>query len=230
MPIRRPGSALSLILAAILCLSVHATGLAWQDSALTITTDSLPSVVAGTHYEVALHANGGVTPYTWQLADGSKLPPGLHLHQHSGRITGTPTDAGEHHFTLALSDVDAPPSQVQREFTVVVVAGLTVEWKRPPAVSGTWISGSLTVANHTARPASLTVIVVAVNDIGRATALGYQQFTIQPQAEQEIPFGASPGPGSYFVRVDAVAHFGTGNRTLRAHKQTPDGGLVIEQM
>jgi hypothetical protein len=192
--------------------------------------DSLPTAQAGTHYDAALHAAGGVSPYTWQLADGSKLPPGLHLHPHSGRISGTPTDGGEYHFTLVLSDVNAPPGQVQRNFTLTVVSGLTVEWTRPPAVSGTWISGSLLVANHTGHAANLTVIVVAVNEIGRATALGYQHFTIQPQAQQEIPFGASPGPGSYFVRVDAVAYFGKSNHTLRAHKQTAQGTLVIQEV
>jgi hypothetical protein len=105
-----------------------------------------------------------------------------------------------------------------------------MEWKRPPKVSGTWIAGSVIVANHTDQAASLTVIVVAVNQIGRATALGYQHFTIQPQAEQEIPFGASPGPGSYRARADAVAYFTAGKITLRAHKQTGEGELVIQQI
>jgi hypothetical protein len=190
----------------------------------------LPNGEAGIPYQFTARAHGGVNPYTWQLAQGSHLPPGLRLHQHSGRIEGTPTTAGEYHFTLTLSDVNAPPSHVQRDFAVVVIAGLTVEWKSPPKVSGTSIAGSVIVANHTDQPANLTVIVVAVNQIGRATALGYQHFTIEPQAEQEIPFGATPGPGNYRVRADAIAHFTAGNTTLRAHKQTGEGALVIQQI
>ena len=170
-----------------------------------------------------------MTPYTWQLAQGSHLPPGLRLHPHTGRITGTPTAAGDYRFRISLTDVDAPPNQVQREFTLRVVAGLTVEWRNPPHVSGTWISGSLVVANHTGQPAELTVIVMAVNEIGRATALGYQHFIIQANAEQEIPFGANPGAGQYTVRADAVAVF-PGKRTLRTHKQTEEGELVVEQV
>lgn len=216
------------LLALVLLLS---SGLAaWQIDPLTLATASLPNGEAGVHYHVALEVHGGVNPYTWQLAEGSQLPPGLRLHQHSGLITGTPTTAGEYHFTLTLSDMNAPPSHTQRDFTLVVVAGLTVEWKRPPKVSGVWISGSLIVANHTGEPANLTVIVVAVNQIGRATALGYQHFTIQPQAEQEIPFGATPGPGNYMVRADAVAHFTADKTILRAHKQTAQGELVITQI
>lgn len=203
---------------------------AWQLDPLTIATASLPNGEAGVAYQATLAAQGGANPYTWQLAQGSHLPPGLHLHQHSGLITGTPGTPGEYHFSVALSDMNAPPGHAQRDLTIVVVAGLTVDWKRSPKVSDTSITGSLVVANHTDQPASLTVIVVAVNQIGRATALGYQHFTIQPQAQQEIPFGATPGPGHYRVRADAVAYFTTGKVTLRAHKQTPQGELVIHQI
>ncbi len=167
---------------------MHPKPAAGQVDPLTIVTSSLPTAAAGIAYNVALRAGGGVSPYTWQLAARDHLPPGLHLRRHGGQLVGTPSTPGEYHFALNLSDVDAPPSHVQREFTLVVVAGLTVEWKSPPQVSGTSIAGSLIVANHTDEPASLTVLVVAVNEIGRATALGYQYFTIQPQEEQEIPF------------------------------------------
>jgi len=215
---------------ALACLVVPATLVAWQIDPLSIATSSLPGGEAGIPYQAPLQARGGVNPYTWQLAQGSHLPPGLRLRAHIGQITGTPTTAGEYHFTLTLSDVNAPPSHVQRDFTLVVVAGLTVDWKRSPKVNGTSIAGSVIVANHTDQPASLTVIVVAVNQIGRATALGYQHFTIQPQAQQEIPFGATPGEGSYQVRADAVAYFTTGKITLRAHKQTGKGEVVIQDI
>jgi len=222
--------ALALGWSAIAFLLLCTPALAWQIEPLTVVTPSLPTAEAGIPYQVTLQAHGGVNPYLWQLAEGSHLPPGLRLHQHSGRLTGTPTGAGEYHFTVTLSDVNAPPGQVQREFTLTVVAGLTVEWKRPPKVSGTWLAGSLIVANHTDTPANLTVIVVAVNQYGRATSLGYQHFTIDPQVEQEIPFGANPGPGQYSVRADAIAHFTAGKTTLRVHKQTGDGELVIQQI
>lgn len=203
---------------------------AWQIEPLSIATASLPNGEAGIPYHIALQVHGGVNPYTWQLAQGNHLPPGLHLHQHSGLITGTPAEAGQYRFTLMLSDMNAPPGRVQREFTLVVVAGLTVDWQRPPKVSGAWIAGSVIVANHTDHPANLTVVIVAVNQIGRATALGYQHFKIEPQAQQEIPFGATPGPGNYSVRADAVAHFTHGNTILRAHKQSGQGELVIHQI
>lgn len=213
-------------------LSWVAPGLAvpLQDAPLAFTTASLPAATAGVHYAVTLQASGGVFPYLWQLTNGSHLPPGLHLNEHTGHLSGTTTQPGNYHFTVALSDVNAPPAHVQRDFTLSVVAGLAIEWKAPPHVSGTWIAGSLIVANHTDQSANLTVIVVAVNQIGRATALGYQHFTIQAGSQQEIPFGSSPGPGTYVVRADVIAHFTAGKTTLRAHKQTAEGALVVEQI
>jgi hypothetical protein len=218
---------LALGLLAVVCLLAPGGVAAWQIAPLTIADSSLPNAQAGIPYMSTLQAKGGVNPYTWQLGQGSALPPGLRLHQHSGVIAGTPTKAGQYHFTLVLSDVNAPPGQVQRDFTIVVVAGLTIEWNRPPKVSGQQIAGSLIVANHTAQAADLTVIVVAMNEIDRATALGYQNFIIQPNTQQEIPFGASPGPGSYQVRADAVAELADDQTTLRAYKQTGKGQLVI---
>jgi hypothetical protein len=218
------------VLLALASLLLPATLAAWQIDPLTVATASLPNGEAGIPYQAPLHAHGGVNPYTWQLAQGSTLPPGLHLRQHAGQITGTPSAAGEYHFTLVLNDVNAPPGHVQRDFIIIVVVGLTIDWQHAPKVNGTSIAGSAIVANHTDQPASLTVIIVAVNQIGRATALGYQHFTIQPQAQQEIPFGATPGPGNYQVRADAVAHFSTSKINLRAHKQTGKGELVIQQI
>ena len=205
-------------------------GAALQGGSLAFTTTSLPAATAGVHYGIALQAAGGVSPYRWRLAQGSHLPPGLHLGEHSGHLSGTPTQAGDYHFTVVLSDVNAPPGHVQHDFTLSVVAGLAIEWKAPPKISGTQIAGSLIVSNHTDQAANLTVIVVAVNQIGRATALGYQHFNIAAGAQQEIPFGSSPGPGTYVVRADAVAHFPHTQHVLRAHKQTGEGELVVQQI
>ena len=226
----RPPFACALGLLILTCVLGPTRLAAWQVDPLKIATASLPNGEAGIAYQATLEARGGVNPYTWQLAQGSHLPPGLRLRPHKGLITGTPSVPGEYRFTLTLSDVNAPPGHAQRDFTLVVVAGLTVDWKRSPKVNGTSIAGSVIVANHTDQPANLTVIVVAVNQIGRATSLGYQHFTIQPQAQQEIPFGATPGPGNYQVRADAVAYFTIGKVTLRAHKQTGQGELVIQEI
>lgn len=180
------------------------------------------TVVAGENFNLPLVAQGGLSPYTWSRIEGD-LPPGLKLQPHKGAISGMPTTPGEYHFKLAVTDSDIPHQRAQRDLTIIVVAGLTIDWKQPPKVQGSTISGSVVVSNQTAHPVDVTVIVVAVNSIGRATALGYQHFTLAAQkSSPEIPFGSSPGMGTYTVRVDAAAHRKSGHYIFRASKQTPE--------
>ena len=61
------------------------------------------------------------------------------------------------------------------------------------------------VSNSTERDFDLTVVIVAVDESGRATALGYQHFPLKKDtAELEIPFGENLARGSYQINVDAV--------------------------
>ena len=151
------------------------------------------------------------------------------MHLHRG-LSGVPTVPGEYHFTLAVSDSSVPHQQVERVLTIIVVAGLTIDWKQPPKVHGNTISGSAIVSNQTGHSLDLTVIIVAVNGIGRATALGYQHFTLAAQSSSpEIPFSSSPGQGTYFVRADADAHRKTGHYIYRASKQTSNNLEITQQ-
>ena len=150
---------------------------------------------------------------------------GLKLYAHKGEVSGTPTIPGEYRFTVAVADSSAPPLQVQRVMTITVIAGLTIDWKQYPKVQGTALSGSVVVTNQTGQEFDLTVVVVAVNSIGRATTLGYQHFMLAgEQSSPVIPFGSSPGLGTYVVHADAVAHHPSGQRhhIYRARKQTSD--------
>jgi len=104
---------------------------------------------------------------------------------------------------------------------------LTVEWKEPPAVHGQKLEGSVVVTNLGEQDVTLTVIVMGVNDIGRATALGYQEFALKSGAQQIVPFGSSPGSGTYVVHADAVAEVARTSAIYRARKQTTEP-LVIQ--
>jgi hypothetical protein len=173
-------------------------------------------------YTLPLQATGGTSPYAWHLVQG-ELPPGLKLHPHTGKITGSPTMAGDYRFTIGAADESIPKQHAQREFVIHVIAGLTVDWKEPPAVQGNSISGSAVVTNDTGVDFDLTVVIVAVNEIGRATTLGYQHFKLPAQSSSPlIPFGSSPGIGTYYVRVDAIAHQPSHHFVYRANKQTSD--------
>jgi len=177
--------------------------------------------IVGQQYVLPLTTTGGTQPFTWQL-DSGDLPPGLKLQHHQGKIVGTPTQPGTYHFTVAVQDSSIPQLQLKREIDLRVIPGLTVDWKDSPQVQDGKISGSAVVSNHTPDDFDLTFIVVAVNQYGRATALGYQHFTVSGNtASQVIPFASTPGLGSYYVRADAVAHHPGKKRVFRASLQTP---------
>jgi Putative Ig domain len=189
---------------------------------LVITAQAPSSAILGGNFSFPLVATGGSAPYTWHLVEG-QLPPGLKLHPHKGDISGTPTAPGEYPFTVAAVDSSAPPLQMQRVMTITVIAGLTVDWKQYPKVQGPALSGSLVVTNQTGQDFDLTVVVEAVNAIGRATTLGYQHFTLGAEKSSPvIPFGSSPGPGAYVVHADAAAHHPGGHHIYRARKQTSE--------
>jgi hypothetical protein len=171
---------------------------------------------------LSLAATGGLQPYTWRVAGGD-LPPGLKLHPHSGKIDGTPTTPGDYRVTVVVVDSSIQKFQIQTDVTIHVIAGLTVEWKEPPKVNGATISGSAVVSNQTTEDFDLTVVIVAVNEIGRATTLGYQHFMIAGGSTSPvIPFGSGPGTGTYYVRLDAVAHHPNRRHIYRASKQTSE--------
>jgi hypothetical protein len=90
-------------------------------SSLAFTTTSpLPSGTVNVSYVgVQFAATGGTSPYTFSLASGSTLPPGLTLS--SGDLTGTPTTVGNYTFGVTVTDSTTPtPAAVTQNFTLVV--------------------------------------------------------------------------------------------------------------
>ena len=76
---------------------------------------------------------------------------------------------------------------------------------------------SFTVSNQTEQDFDLTAIMMAVNEIGRATAIGYQRFTLKKDTSSlEIPFGEHLPQGLYELNVDAVAEVAATNSIYRA--------------
>lgn len=74
-------------------------------SPLTISTVALPGATVGTEYTANLTSDGGEAPYAWTITDGT-LPAGLSLAS-DGKITGTPTAAGEATITVKVTDKNA---------------------------------------------------------------------------------------------------------------------------
>jgi hypothetical protein len=187
---------------------------------LAIVDETLPSLDPGVDVRIPLSARGGVPPYHWSVTSGD-LPEGISLTP-EGVLVGRPAKAGRFAYTVTVEDSARPPNRMNKELQTVVSASLVLEWLRPPQVRGDRIDGAVQVSNGTTDDFDLTFIIVAINEIGRATALGYQHFTLKAgTANFQIPFGQTLPFGKYIVHADAVAEIPVRNRILRRLLETP---------
>jgi hypothetical protein len=129
-----------LLLVSLLALVVTPVALA-----LRFTDDdySLPIGESGKPYSVTLHGAGGcgpALPYQFRILDGT-VPDGLKFSS-DGTIAGTPTAAGMWNFWVELSDQNPPsaswciPETAQRELTIKVVQGLTINQRESTLTPG----------------------------------------------------------------------------------------------
>ena len=194
--------------------------LAAQVSPLAVVEESLPPLVAGVEFHVLLHARGGVAPYVWSLAGGD-LPGGITLTP-EGLLAGRPVKSGAFAFTLKVEDSGHPAHTITKEFRGMVSASLLLEWLQPPMVRDNRIDGSVQVSNGSTDAFDLTVVIVAVADNGRATAIGYEHFSLKAGAVNvKIPFGNTVPHGAYVIHADAIAEIPARKAILRQRLQTP---------
>jgi hypothetical protein len=210
----------------LLTLAAHAqSGAAPGAGSLSIPVESLPTAALWQPFTFHLPASGGAGLYHWHLNSGA-LPAGLKLAE-DGELAGTPQESGEFEFSVLLTDSDNPAKQLQKKFKLSLETPLVVEWVHKATVNGQRIEGSIKVSNHTGRDFDLTMIVLAVNQIGRATAIGYQHFPLKMNTkDKEIPFGDTPSWGVYQVNVDVVAEEPVSNRILRARLVVPKLAII----
>lgn len=76
-----------------------------------------------------LQVTGGAPPYSFSMAAGSALPPGLSISSSGyggAQIQGTPTATGKYTFTVKATDTSSPPSQASQQFSINVLNGLVL--------------------------------------------------------------------------------------------------------
>ena len=204
----------------MLLLLAGAMLFAQNPPSLVIVENTLPSLDAGLEAHVVLHAQGGVPPYRWRLASG-ELPEGVQLTP-EGILTGRPAKSGIFPFTVSVEDSAHPAHSINKDLRAQVTGSLILEWLQPPAVRGDRIDGVAQLSNGSRDDFDLTFIVVGVNEIGRATALGYQHVTLRAgTVSLRVPFGSSLPRGAYVVHADAVAEVATKKAIVRRRLQTP---------
>ena len=206
-----------LVMTAVLLLSGIALAQTRGASGLRFQSQPLPNGSINKPYSAAIQLTGATAPVQWKLTNG-KLPPGITLQPTSGILSGTPTAPGEYRFTVSVTD--GTNHRATGNFVIKIEDYLTVIWQQPPALKENVLSGSVQVSNDSRDTYDLTVIIVAVNDIGKAFALGYQHFKLAPQVQQTIPYSSLLPNGHYIVHVDAVAEIPARRLIRRARLQT----------
>ena len=184
---------------------------------LSISPASLPAASLGENYYQELHAADGSAPYRWRVS--GQLPPGITFDTPSATLAGIPTAAGDYRFTITIADSSRHTASRTYLLRIGLGTTITIAWTRAPAVAGGAISGEVEVSNPGREAFDLTFIAVAVNEIGRATALGYQRFSLGP-GKQRIPFGTTLPRGSYVVHADAVGEIARSRTIRRARLQS----------
>lgn len=190
-----------------------------QTNPITISTTSPQKAWLRQPYRLKLEAQGGVPPFQWRVTSG-ELPSGIELGL-DGVLSGAPTSAGEYRFVVTATDSAQPAFQRTAELVLRVIAPLEIKWDRVPVISGHRIEGAIKVSNQTEQDFDLTLVVLAVNEIGRATAIGYQRFTLKRDTiDLAIPFGENLPRGVYQVNADVVGEVEATNTIHRARLVT----------
>jgi hypothetical protein len=188
---------------------------------IVLQTTSLPKGFLRQPYHFKLEAQGGILPLRWEVTAGTP-PPGIDLAP-DGNLTGAPTEVDSFHFVVTITDSGKPAREHKKEFTFNVVAPLLVEWSRKPRINGRRLEGAIKVSNQTEQDFDFTFIALAVDPSGRATAVGYQHFTLKRDTDEfEIPFGENLPFGIYDLSVDAVAEVADTNTIYRARLATAE--------
>src|SRR5712691_12974873 len=224
-------TASALLVFALLGASLQGTSLAQQGGStgdpISLQTASLPKGLLRQPYHFKLEAQGGIAPLRWEVTNGA-LPEGVELAP-DGTLSGAPTEVDSFVFVVTVTDSGKPGAQKKKEYIVEVVAPLVVEWSKKPKITGHRLDAAIRVSNQTGEDFDFTVIALAVNENGRATAVGYEHFTLKKDTDEfEIPFGENLPQGSYDLNVDAVAEVASTNTILRA-RLAPSGKLQVVQ-
>ncbi len=216
-----------LYLVALLGFAPSVSAQARRRQALQIITPALPAPVAGEKYDVQLRAIGGHPPYRWTLQGGASLPPGLTLDPISGRITGTPESSDEFSVLVEVADSAEPPLTHRKLLVAQNGAPLTVRWTIRPHIVANNIEGAVRVANGSPDTVDMTVIVMAVNENGRATALRYERLNLPPGKETpDLTFDVALPVGQYVAHVDAVGEVAEKKAIYRDRREVD--GLIVQ--
>ena len=152
--------------------------LAAQAPPLAVVDEPLPPLVAGRGIPRSSSCHAAAFRPTFGAWPAAIFPKESRSRR-KACLAGRPTKPGAFALTLRVEDSGHPAHTINKEFRGVVTASLLIEWLQPPKVRDNRIDGIVQVSNGSTETFDLTIIIVAVADNGRATAIGYQHFPLK---------------------------------------------------
>jgi hypothetical protein len=197
-----------------------------QKPPFQIITQKLPLPVVGQRYYVPLKVVGGSPHYQWSLPQG-QLPAGLTLDSQKGIIFGRPTSTEEFSVLVQVADSSDPPLLITKLLVASATAPLAVTWAAIPQVAQSNIVGAVRVSNGSKDTMDMTVIVMAVNEVGKAFALRYERLNLAAGMDSpDLKFDVFVPSGQYVVHADAVGEVADKNAIYRDRRQVD--GLAVQ--
>ena len=230
--------------------SVAGLTVAASQSALTVSTTSLPNATESVAYGQGLAAAGGTLPYSWSISSGT-LPTGLSLSS-AGAISGSTTVAGAFPFTVLVKDAAAHSASANLSIDAVTAAtslkvGTTsfpnatksVTYSQSLAASGgtspySWSlsSGSLPTGlglsssgtiSGTPTVAGTSPFTVVVKDSASASASANLSINVVTAAPPTVSIN-SPANGSTVSGTVVVSGVASDGLTISSVQVSVDGG------
>jgi len=167
-----------------------------SQSALKVSTTSLPNATESVAYSQSLAASGGTSPYTWSVASGA-LPTSMSLSS-SGTISGTPTVAGSFPFTAAVKDSTGTAASASFSINVVTAAAPTVSISSP--ANGATVSGTVAVSGLASDGLGISSVQVAVDGGSYSNASGTSNWSFNLNSAS-----LANGPHSLIAKVNNTA-------------------------
>jgi hypothetical protein len=194
--------------------------------AFQIVTSNLPLPEPGVEYKAELKVVGGKPPYSWAILQQG-LPPGLAFDSTRGIIFGIPQSEAQYSVLVQVSDSSEPPLTTTRLLVANAGPLLAIRWTDRPHISADHVAGAVRVKNGSRDNIDLTILVVAVNEIGKAFALRYEHLTLAKGVETpDLKFDSSLPLGQYTLHADAIGEVPAKNLIYRDRRELE--GLTVQ--
>lgn len=194
---------------------------------LQITTLILANAKVGDTYDASLEARGGdPSKYTWMLSSGA-LPAGLMVStvDNSGRIFGTPSEAGD--FAITIRVVDLQSASAERNYVLHVDPADTVAPTFAPTTLPNGTTNTAYSAELTASGGSGEGYVFALSAGGLPAGL-----TVESSGADKAVISGTPTTAGVFdfsIRLTDSAG-GTSEREYSIEIVAPAQPLVIDNL